>query len=319
VLAPREHPGGEPGQQARLHCRRLAAPGRADDAQERRAHQAGDHVRHELLATEEDAGVLHVERGQPLERARHHTGGAMRLGALANVLQLDDAAGQLVLRGPQVRALRRRVVCGTGQPSLRPLSRPFVRSPVHESGYPAALLGQPRDGDLHVAGRITTGYRGHGRGVEWGERDRLVSPEDIRRFGADGRSQDEQGQGPQPLAELGERVLLFARQAVDVVENDEGGVARRPRLQPAQTRGVDALRLGERVANDAGDDDADDQRPEAESDEEPEPEGAESEPHGQDQHGQRRQLRRPLVPTALAHDPSITPPLEHRLSAAATI
>src|SRR5919106_1373793 len=83
--------------------------------------------------------------------------------------------------------------------------------------------------------------------------------------------------------------------------------ARAPAAAGARPITLDALRLGERIAHDAGDDDADDGRPEAEPLEKREPEGADSEPHSQDDHGQRRHLRRPLVVTALAHAPSITP------------
>jgi hypothetical protein len=71
--------------------------------------------------------------------------------------------------------------------------------------------------------------------------------------------------------------------------------ARTPAAASARPIALDAYCLGECVANGAGDDAADDQRLEADSAQEPEPEGADSQPHGQNEHDQRRELPPPLV------------------------
>ena len=59
---------------------RLAAAGRPDDAEQRRARQPRDHLGDEPLATEEDVGVVDLEAGEALERAASTAAGA-RLGA----------------------------------------------------------------------------------------------------------------------------------------------------------------------------------------------------------------------------------------------
>ena len=109
AVAAREHAGGERRQQPGAQRRGLAAPRRADDREQRRAHQARDELRDELLAPEEVLGVVDVEGGEPLERADHGrpvVGRGEQLGALVGGLERRDAARQLGLERPRLLAAR---------------------------------------------------------------------------------------------------------------------------------------------------------------------------------------------------------------------
>ena len=88
------------------------------------------------------------KRGEALERAGHDlVRGA--LGALADGLQLDDVAGEVVLGRPQPRALAggaRRVAL---EPPCRLGARPLARGAVHALRH-AAALGEQARGRLGV-------------------------------------------------------------------------------------------------------------------------------------------------------------------------
>jgi hypothetical protein len=71
ALAPRQRAAAQRRQQPCPQHGRLATPRRPDHADHRRRHRAGDDLRDEPLAAEEHVGVVDVERGEPLERARH--------------------------------------------------------------------------------------------------------------------------------------------------------------------------------------------------------------------------------------------------------
>jgi hypothetical protein len=80
ALAPGQHAAGERGQQPGTQQGRLAAARRADDAEEARAHEAGDELGHEPLAAEEVVGIGGLEAGQAFERADIHARHAHRCG-----------------------------------------------------------------------------------------------------------------------------------------------------------------------------------------------------------------------------------------------
>jgi hypothetical protein len=69
VLAAGHHAPGEGWQQPGSHDRRLAAAGRADDREHRRADEACDQLGDEPFAPEEVLGVVGVERREALVRA----------------------------------------------------------------------------------------------------------------------------------------------------------------------------------------------------------------------------------------------------------
>ena len=95
---PGSTPPASAGQQPGPHDRRLAAPGRPDDPEQRGADEPRDELGHEPLAPEEVRRVGDVEGRQPLKRAAHRrVVAAGPRGVLARRLQLDHAAGQLGL------------------------------------------------------------------------------------------------------------------------------------------------------------------------------------------------------------------------------
>ena len=89
ALAAGQHAGRQRREQPGPQRRRLAAPGRPDDARQRRAGEPRDQLGDQPLTAEEDVGVLDVERRQALERADHDVGPA-GLRAPPPRLQLDD-------------------------------------------------------------------------------------------------------------------------------------------------------------------------------------------------------------------------------------
>ena len=95
AFAAGQDPAGQRGQQTGPDDGRLAAAGRADDAEQRRADEPRDELGDELLAAEEVVGVVDVEGRQALVGAQHRRSVAPALdpgGPLARRLQGDDAA-----------------------------------------------------------------------------------------------------------------------------------------------------------------------------------------------------------------------------------
>ena len=143
AAAARQHALGERGQQAGAQRRGLAAAGGPDDAQQRAARDARDHLGDEALAAEENVGVVDVEAGEALERAGPCV--LWRLGTLVSRLELDDARGQVVLGRPQPRAVAGRPVRGGAEAPPGLLVRPAASFRVHAPGDSAALLRQALD------------------------------------------------------------------------------------------------------------------------------------------------------------------------------
>ena len=153
AVAPRQDAAREGGQQPGPQHRRLAAPRRSDDREQRCADQARDQLGDQPLASEEVLGVRGVERRQALVRAdRRRDGdvavGADQAGALASRLQLDDPAGELLLERAGLaaagrRATGRRVDAACGLAS-RPLGGGLVNLRVRSRGsWPAASRRAP--------------------------------------------------------------------------------------------------------------------------------------------------------------------------------
>ena len=105
ALAPGEHAGGERGQQARAHRGGLAASRRPDDAEQARPRHARDDLGHQPLAPEEVAGVVDVEGLQALVGAAGR--GRARAATVAQRVEVDDVAGELVLDRAQLDAVLR--------------------------------------------------------------------------------------------------------------------------------------------------------------------------------------------------------------------
>ena len=149
---PGSTPAASAGEQARPQRGGLAAARRPHDARQRRTGEPRDHLGDEPLAAEEELGVLHVERGQALERADHGTVVRKPAGlrALPPRVQLDDAAHQVVLGRAQRRALGREAGRGVPQAPDGHLARLLARHAMQLLRHAAAHLRQPFDEDLDV-------------------------------------------------------------------------------------------------------------------------------------------------------------------------
>ena len=92
LVAARQDPAGQGGQQSGPHDRGLAAARRSDDAEQRRADRPRDELGDEPLASEEVPGVGDVEAGEALERAhQRRLVRGEQIGALAGRLEVDHA------------------------------------------------------------------------------------------------------------------------------------------------------------------------------------------------------------------------------------
>ena len=229
----REQPGAQ--------HRRLAAARRTDEAEHRRARQAGHHLRHEPLAPEEERGVLGLERGKALERADHDVRRDLR--SLARGLQRDDdVARELVLGRAQPGATRRRAPGGAAQAADALGPRPLDRGLVDLARHAAAVLHQAGDRHLHVLARVRVEARdgGHVVGAERSERDR---PIDARRHGRVvglRRGEDEDRQRVEALDQLAQGRADLLAGAVDVVDDEQ---RRAPRACRAGDRGARGCRI----------------------------------------------------------------------------
>jgi hypothetical protein len=228
ALAAGQHARSEPGEQPGAQRRRLATARRPHDPQQRRARQPRHHLGHEPLAPEEDARVLDVEQGQALERTGDDAALVLpQPGALADRLQLDHVAGEVVLGRAQTRTLARRTSrCGTQAPR-RLAARPLARGAVYALRDAAALLDQPRDRHLGVLARIQSRHGGHSIGVERGKGKRRVDAQLGRKHGILGRRHDEHRQRGQPVDQPAKRGAQLVAAAVEVVEDQQRGPPRR--------------------------------------------------------------------------------------------
>ena len=154
ALAAGQDAGRQPREQASPQRGGLAAPRGSDDTRQRRTGEPRDHLGDEPLAAEEELGVLHLERRQPLERADHGTVVQTRAGLRAFPLrvQLDDAAHQIVLGRAQRRALGREAGRGVRQAPDGHLARLRARHTMQVPRYPVAHLREPFDQGFDVLG-----------------------------------------------------------------------------------------------------------------------------------------------------------------------
>ena len=129
-----QHAAGQRRQQAGAHRRGLPAAGRPDHGEQRRAHEPGDQLGHEPLATEEVLGVGRVERGEPEEGAHRRE--------RARPLRRSAARAR---RAPAARAGRRRA---RPRPSAARRAR-WRRGPALAPTPPTPAprpIGRQRDG-----------------------------------------------------------------------------------------------------------------------------------------------------------------------------
>jgi hypothetical protein len=208
VPAARDHILSQRGEQARPQRRRLAAPRGPDDPDQRRTHDARDHLGDQPLATEEDGVVVDVERGEAFERTGDDRArGCLPFRTLAHGLELGDVAGEIVLGRPQSRSLRCRPSRRRAQAPYRLRARPFARCLVYALRHAAALLREALDGYLDVlaSGRVRPRHGTHAVGVEWRQRQRCGGTESRHELGLLDRREDEQRQCGERVGSLGER------------------------------------------------------------------------------------------------------------------
>ena len=165
-LGQRSEPGSTPArqrrQQARPHRRGLSAAGRADHGKERRAHEPGDELRHEPLATEEVLRVRGIEGGEPEERANRRQRRGVLLAsvepaALVERPEGEQVAGEIGLGRAQLAALEWRRGRRSLRPPARPGPRPLLRRAMHGT---RGRRRSPRRGPRSGAARAPAGrYR----------------------------------------------------------------------------------------------------------------------------------------------------------------
>ena len=228
VPAARDHILSQRGEQARPQRRRLAAPRGPDDPDQRRTHDARDHLGDQPLATEEDVGVVDVERGEAFERTGDDLArGFLPFRTLAHGLELDDVAGEVVLGRPQARSLRCRPLRRRTQAPYRLRARPLARDLVHALRHAAALLHEALDGNLDVlaGARVRPRHGAHGVGVEWRQRQRCGGTESRHELGLLDRREDEQRQCGELVGSLGERRRQRSAGALGVIDHQQRATA----------------------------------------------------------------------------------------------
>ena len=153
LLAARQDAAGERGQEARPERRRLAAPRRADQAQEAAPDQPRHQLGHEALTPEVILSVGGFERRQTLvgtdrDRRRGARGDAVRglvqrktTGPVADELQVGHIVDQLVLGLAEGPATRFRAIGGRAQPAGRGRACPGRRDAMDRRRDAARLSG----------------------------------------------------------------------------------------------------------------------------------------------------------------------------------
>ena len=230
ILAARQHAAGERGQQPGSHDRRLPAPRRADDREQRSADEARHQLGDEPFAPEEVLGVVGLERGETLVWADHRRPVVVGVAgdearALARRLQLRDAAGQLGLDCARLVATGGRAIRDRVDAARRLPPRPLARRLVDAARNPLAARQQRLDRNRAalVGRRIDPGDRPDAVGVEWLEHDRVArfQPRQRRRLRPGG-----QHQGRDPVErghEPAQRGTHLGRRAIGVVDHDQRG------------------------------------------------------------------------------------------------
>ena len=229
ALAPGQHAGGQRGQQPGPQRGRLAAAGWPDDAHQRRARQARHHLGDQLLAAEEHACVLDVERGEALERARDHCptrhrsrcgGGPPAAPRRCRPARPLPRAGRCA-RSPRGRPPRRAVLPPRRAPT--PRQRGGRERALHRSPRAAARPARPRP---HEARRRAAPRRARPR--------RRAAPDCAsrrRRGGREhlvlGRRQQQQRPFGRACDDLLDRRAHVLARAVHVVEHDQRRPPRR--------------------------------------------------------------------------------------------
>ena len=249
VLAAGQHPAGQRRQQAGAQDRRLAAARRPDDAEQRRADEAGDELGDEPLASEEVARVGDVVGGQALERADdRHIVAVAPPAALARLLQVDDAAGQLGLDRAQLGAAGDRTIGDRADVAGRLAARPLPGDLVHAPRDAAAGVEQPLGGHVldRPSGGVAGGDRAHGVGVEGAQLERVGRLDVCQRDPVLRAGDDEHVRRVQ--REAGELGAHAGARAIDVVEHAQQRARRR--AHPAQrceerVGGTRARRVGD--------------------------------------------------------------------------
>ncbi len=243
AIAPRQHAAREGGQQPSPQHRRLAAPGRSDDGEQRCVGHARDQLGDQPLAPEEVLGVGGVERRDALVRADRRGDvavGADQAGALASRLELDEPACELLLQRARLAAVGRcapghRVDAACGLAS-RPLRGGLVNLPCD----PAARGQQRLDGHrLRVGRGITGGDRPDAGGVERLEHERLIRLQSCECGGLLPRGQHEHRQATERRREIAQRRPHHGGRAVGIVDHDQH---RPPRLARPGDRRQRSLR-----------------------------------------------------------------------------
>ena len=225
-----------PGQHARspamravsLQGRGLAAARGPDDREERGVGEARDHLGHEPLAPEEDAGVVDVERRQALERTGDDRGCAGVHG-----LQFLDVARDLVLDSLEIGPTARRALGRGAQPPGGLGARPFARGAVDALRHAAALEGQSLDRYVVRTGAgVERGDGAHAVGVERSEAQRSVGARVTMRRGSHQHRRT-------PRQIIRQRAVHLLAGAIEIVEHQQ---RRAPRRAQAVERGPRRLR-----------------------------------------------------------------------------
>ena len=174
ALAAGQHADAERGEEAGAQRRRLAAARRPHYAHQLSTGETRDHLGHQTLAAEEHVGVLQLEGHQALEGTDDSAYPVVLvLGGVGYGLQVDDVAGQVLLRGAQFRALGGSPTgCGEDPPGSLAAS-PIARKAMHAPRDPAARVGEPLDGRLHVVtrSRVQPSHGGNPTCVERRQRE----------------------------------------------------------------------------------------------------------------------------------------------------
>ena len=222
-------------QQPGTHERRLAAAGRADDAQQRCADETGHELGDQVLAPEEVLGVPGVVEGEALVRA-HDVAGTVGERAGGEILggpQVDDAVRQLGLRGARLTAHAGCAPGGRVHPPQRGPAGELAGGLVHPAGYAA------RGSKLRLGGEVrpvTAGDRRDGLVVERSERDAVARSQTRQRGGLLPGDEGEHRRGRDGAREPVQRVAHLLARAIRVVDDEQRrlvGVAR-ARSPPAR-------------------------------------------------------------------------------------
>ena len=236
VLGPGEGAAGKRRRETSPHDRRLAAPGRSHDTEQRRPGEAGNELSNHALTPEEGVGIANVEARQPFVGAHALDDLRVRLDASERLLEIDDAARQFGLGCPQLLTAGRGTQRSLSETPARVRPQPLGHDLVDPEWNTARLLEHGIEGQRD--GRIPGNRPG-----QLGDRDAVEWPKlPVRSTGKRraGRGEHECRRARDGVAGMAHGVEELIIRRVDVVDDEQHGRRYRARLGQCRRSGVAA-------------------------------------------------------------------------------